>query len=229
MTVCHGMSLWCPRGSLSVACVGLCDALLFLRGWVHLCWGPACLCVLSAARHPCVFVYDVYVSPSADGCPPLYVMCLSVRVSARCVCHVWAACACLTSASWRGAHVFMVVYRSSVPARHRGPCTLSRVCWSLSVPPPPLPPGSQCYWGASCHDYAPSSLHPPSSHPSSDRLSAPPIPAALGGGALTLPPPSYPSPPHPSNPGSPAPLLCPPLHPFICLSLQRGGGGYLSQ
>lgn len=72
-------------------------------------------------------------------------------------------------------------------------------------------------------------LHPPSSHPSCDRLSAPPILAALGGGALFLAPPILPSPPHPSNPGSPAPLLCPPLHPFIRLSLQRGGGGYLSQ
>lgn len=101
--------------------------LTFLRGRVHLCRGPACLCVLSAAYHPCVFVCDVYVSPSADSCPPLYVMCLSMRVSATCVSRVWAVCACLTSASWRGAHVsLLVACHSSVQARHCGPC----------VPPP---------------------------------------------------------------------------------------------
>lgn len=218
VTVCLGMSPWCPRGSLSVvwvsvysglyfvAGVGLCEALPFPCDGVHLCRGPACLCVPSAARRPCVFVCDVYVSPSADGCPPLYEMCLSMRVSATCVRRVQAACACLTSASRRGAHVSMLVAcHSSVRGQAlwalRPP---TRVCWSLSVPPPPLPPGSQCYWGASCHDDAPSSLHPPSSHPSSDRLSAPPILAALGGGALILPPPPTLSPP---TPATPAPQL----------------------
>lgn len=148
--------------SSSVACVGLCDALPLLRGRVHLRGGLACLCIPSAARRPCVFVCDVYVSPSADGCPPLYVMRLSMRVSATCVGHVWAAYACLTFASWRGAHVSMpVACHSGVRARHCGPCAPLRVCWSLSVPPPPLPPGSQCYWGASCYDNAPSSLLPP--------------------------------------------------------------------
>lgn len=53
--------------------------------------GLACLCIPGAARRSCVFVCDVYVSPSADGCPPLYVMHLSMRVSATCVGHVWAA------------------------------------------------------------------------------------------------------------------------------------------
>lgn len=150
--VCLSMSPGCPRGSLCVvwlsvysglyfvACVGLCDALLFLCDGVHLCRGPACLCVPSAARRPCVFVCDVYVSPSADGCPPLYVMCLSVRVSATCVRHVRAACACLTSASRRGAHVSMLVAcHSSVRARHCGPCAphkglLVPVCPSSSPP-----------------------------------------------------------------------------------------------
>lgn len=60
VTMSVSMSQWCPWGSLccvrlwiwgftlSGACVGLCDALTFLRGRVHLCWKPACLCVSSA-------------------------------------------------------------------------------------------------------------------------------------------------------------------------------------
>lgn len=47
-------------------------------------------------------------------------------------------------------------------------------------------------------------LPPSSSHPSSDRLSAPPIPIVLGGGALVLSPPHLPLPP---TPATPAPQL----------------------
>ena len=156
VTLCLGVSPWCLHGSLwcaclwswgftsSVACVGLCNALTLLRGRVHLCRGPACLCVLNAAHHPCVFVCDVYVSPSAERCPPLYVLCLSVRVSATWVSHVWAACACRTSASWRGAHVSVpVACHSSVRARHGGPWVPPHEGLVVPVCPSPSPPSWQ--------------------------------------------------------------------------------------
>lgn len=242
VTLCLGVSPWCLRGSLwcvclwswgftlSVACVGLCDALTFLRGRVHLCRGPACLCVLSAAHHPCVFVCDVYVSPSAERCPPLYVLCLSVRVSATWVSHVWAACACLTSASWRGAHVsVLVACHSSVRARHGGPWvppTRGSAGPCLSLPLPSLLAANATGEPVAMTTLHPPSLLPPPTLPLTGSL-LPQSRLSSGAGPLFSPPFS-PLPPHPSNPGSPAPLLCLSLHPFICLSLQRGGGGSLS-
>lgn len=240
VTLCLGVSPWCLRGSLwcaclwswgftlSVACVGLCDALTLLRGRVHLCRGPACLCVLNAAHHPCVFVCDVYVSPSVERCPPLYVLCLSVRVSATWVSHVWAACACRTSASWRGARVRAGGMSQQRPGQARwalGPPTRGSAGPCLSLPLPSLLAAN-----ATGEPVAMTTLHPPSILPPPTLpLTGSLLPQSWlpSGAGPSFSPPST-LPPHPSNPGSPAPLLCLSLHPFICLSLQRGGGGSLS-
>lgn len=117
-----------------------------------------------------------------------------------------------------------VLCHSGVRATHCGPCPPPRVCWSLSVPPPPpyspLPPGSQC----NREPVAMTTLPPSSSHPSSDRLSAPPIPIVLGGGALVLSPPIFPSPlpQQPRLPSFSSPSASPSLHPSV---LSRRGRG----
>ena len=199
--------------------------LAFLRGRVHLCRGPACLCVLSAAYHPCVFVCDVYVSPSADSFPPLYVMCLSMRVSATCVSHAWAACACLTSASWRGAHVsLLVACHSSVRARHCGPCvppTQGSAGPCLSLPLPSLLAAN-----ATGEPVAMTTLHPPSIRPpptlplTGSLLPQSRLPSGAG---PSFSPPILPSPPQQPRLPSSSPLSASPsLH--LSAPSKRGRG-----
>lgn len=141
------------------------------------------------------------------------------------MCQLCVGCVGLISASWHVAHVWApVVCHSGVRATRCGPWTPPpRVCWSLSVPPPPyspLPPGSQC----NGEPVVMTTLPPPSSHPSSDRLSAPPIPIVLGGGALVLPPHlSFPPlPQQPRLPSSSPPSASPSLHPSVLPTRGRG-------
>lgn len=156
VNVCLGVSPWCPRGSLSVALASVYSELYFVCGmrgslwcfaipaWLGASVLRASLLCPNAAPYPCVFVCDVFVSPSADGCPPLYVMCLSMRVSTTCVSHVWAAYVCLTSASWRGAHVSMLVTcHSAVQDRHSRPCVPHPKGLLVPVRPSLSPPSWQ--------------------------------------------------------------------------------------